>query len=429
MENYSRQIAVVGLGYVGLPVAVAFSRVEPVIAFDISNTRINQLKSGVDTTGEVDSKELANPQLLFTADANDLKKANFIIVAVPTPVTSSNQPDLSILINASTLIGQHLQKNSIVVFESTVFPGTTEEFCAPALEAASGLKCGQDFFLGYSPERINPGDKEHTLESVVKIVSGQTAEILDIVANTYEQVVTAGVHRAPSIKTAEAAKVIENTQRDLNIALMNELAIIFKLMNIDTHDVINAAKSKWNFIPFTPGLVGGHCIGVDPYYLAYQAQNFGYQPEVILAGRRMNDNMGKFVATQTVKQMIHLDKKIKGARAGILGLTFKENCRDLRNTRVMDIIHGLESYGIDTFIHDPVADPEETQHEFNRSLVDWAELNELDVIILAVPHHDFMHFAPDSFKTKFRGQPFVVDVKSALNREHFHQAGVELWRL
>ena len=343
----TRKIAVVGLGYVGLPVAVAFGRKESVIGFDINKQRIAALQKGHDATGEVTSQELAETKILYTDSIDELRQADFFIVAVPTPVDEARIPDLTPMIKASITVGKALKKGDIVVFESTVYPGATEEDCVPHLERESGLKCGVDFTVGYSPERINPGDKEHTFTKIKKVVSGQDAKTLDIVAAVYESVVTAGVHRASSIKVAEAAKVIENTQRDLNIALMNELAVIFHRMGIDTVDVLEAAGTKWNFLPFRPGLVGGHCIGVDPYYLTHKAQKLGYNAEVILAGRRINDDMGKFVAQEAVKQILQAGLAIKGARVAVLGLTFKEDCPDLRNSKVIDIITELRSFGID----------------------------------------------------------------------------------
>lgn len=424
-----RKIGIIGLGYVGLPVAIAFSKQQPVIAYDKNQTRINDLTNGYDSTHEIADVDLNSANLLFTSDPAALKNVDFYIVAVPTPVTIANQPDLTMLINASETIGKYLKPQDIVVYESTVFPGTTEEICAPILEKTSGLRCGTDFFVGYSPERINPGDKTHSFENTLKVVSGQNPEVLEVIAETYQRVIKPGVYKAPNIKTAEAAKVIENTQRDLNIALMNELAIIFNLMGIDTHDVLEAAQTKWNFIPFTPGLVGGHCIGVDPYYLAYQAQNFGYQPEVILAGRRMNDNMGKFIAAQTIKQMIHCGKKIKNSRVAVLGITFKENCRDLRNTRVIDIIKGLESYEINCLIHDPIADKTEAKTHYGIELIEWSEIQDIDAIIVAVAHDAFKQLTPKELLTKYKEQPILIDVKSVFDWATLHENNFTVWRL
>ncbi|HEY9163775.1 MAG TPA: nucleotide sugar dehydrogenase, partial [Magnetovibrio sp.] len=369
--SHNRRISVIGLGYVGLPVAVAFGRSGRVVAFDISQPRIEGLKKGHDITGEVEDADLAASDLLLSTDADDLKAADFHIVTVPTPVDNANTPDLSPLIAASTTLGPRLSKGDIVVYESTVYPGATEEVCVPVLEKTSGLKCGSDFWVGYSPERINPGDKEHRFETITKVVSGQDAKTLDIVATVYGSVVKAGVHKAPSIKTAEAAKVIENTQRDLNIALMNELALIFNRLDIDTKDVLEAAGTKWNFLRFSPGLVGGHCIGVDPYYLTHRAEQVGYHPEVILAGRHINDSMGAFIAGETVKLML---KNSQGPdspnQVTVLGLTFKENVPDLRNTKVVDVIAELATFGMQMQIHDPEAEAAEARHEYDLALTE-----------------------------------------------------------
>lgn len=428
-QAHKRNIAVIGLGYVGLPVACAFARHGRVIGFDHKSSRIKELKAGIDHTGETTSADLTNPNLLFTEDARDLDAADFFIVAVPTPVNQSKHPDLSILLKASELVGQHLAQGDVVVYESTVYPGATEDDCVPILEQVSGFKCGQDFFVGYSPERINPGDHEHRLETITKIVSGQDAHTLEIIAAVYEQIITAGVHRAPSIKTAEAAKVIENTQRDLNIALMNELSLIFDKMGIDTHDVITAAATKWNFLPFKPGLVGGHCIGVDPYYLTHQAQRHGYQPQVILAGRRINDNMGQYIAQQTIKHLIQADCKVKGARVAIMGITFKENCPDIRNSKVIDIINELKNYGVICLVHGAHANKDAVKHEYNIELVQWSDLTNLNAMILAVPHDEYKQLKANELKTKFKSQPIMIDVKSVLDRNQFQAAGFTVWRL
>jgi UDP-N-acetyl-D-glucosamine/UDP-N-acetyl-D-galactosamine dehydrogenase len=427
--NYSRQIAVVGLGYVGLPVAVAFAQLQPVIAYDKNPQRILELQQGIDRTDEVTGETLKAANITFSSTADILKSADFYIVAVPTPINASKHPDLTILRDATATIAQFLKPGDIVVYESTVYPGVTEDECLPLLEKISGLKGGKEFTVGYSPERINPGDKAHRLETIIKVVSGQDEKTLDIVATVYESIIDAGVYRAPNIRTAEAAKVIENTQRDLNIALMNELAVIFDRMNIDTQEVLAAASTKWNFLPFKPGLVGGHCIGVDPYYLTYQAQKHGYQPEVILAGRRINDNVGKFVASQTIKHMIHAGQTIKNATVGIMGLTFKENCPDLRNTRVIDIIHELKSYGVRCIVHGPKACPEEAKRIYNINLVEWAALKDLDAMVYAVPHREYSTLTPQDFTPKFNQQPIIVDVKSALDKQQFRDAGITLWRL
>lgn len=424
-----RNIAVIGLGYVGLPVACAFARHGRVIAFDKKLSRIAELKAGIDQTGETNAADLANPNLVLTDDPSQLDEADFFIVAVPTPVNQSKHPDLSILLGASEIVGQHLSPGDIVVYESTVYPGATEHDCVPVLERSSGLCCGKDFFVGYSPERINPGDHEHRLETITKVVSGQNAEVLDIVARVYEQIITAGVHRAPSIKAAEAAKVIENTQRDLNIALMNELSLIFNKLGIDTQDVINAAATKWNFLPFKPGLVGGHCIGVDPYYLTHQAQRHGYQPQVILAGRRINDNMGQYIAQQTIKHLIAADCTVKGARVAIMGMTFKENCPDIRNSKVIDIINELKSYGVNCLVHGARANAAEVQQEYNVTLTPWNELKQLNAMILAVPHDEYKQIAIDELKLMFHSQPIMIDVKSVLDRDQYRAAGFTVWRL
>ncbi len=424
------QLAVIGLGYVGLPVATAFAKKRPVIAFDISAQRIAQLKAGIDKTGETTATDLQNANLVLTSDPQELSQAELFIVAVPTPIDSANQPDFTFLNSASSLIGPYLKPGAIVIYESTVYPGATEEVCGPILEKTSGLKCGQDFFLAYSPERINPGDREHTFSKIRKVVAGQTPAVLDIVATLYEEVVEAGVCRATSIKVAEAAKVIENTQRDLNIALINELAMIFHALEIDTHEVLATAATKWNFLPFKPGLVGGHCIGVDPYYLTYKAVTHGFHPEVILAGRRTNDQMGKYIAEQTVKQMIHGDIAIKRSRVAILGLTFKENCSDIRNSKVFDVYKELRDFGVDVLVHDPHADARETQHEYGVELHDFATLPPVDALILAVPHQFYLQKSLQEL-TQCLKNPFklLIDVKSALSQEALTQQGVKLWRL
>lgn len=416
--SHNRKISVIGLGYVGLPVAVEFGKTEQCIGFDIDPKRIQELKDGWDRTNEVEDADLGNTDVLYTADKEDLKQADFHIVAVPTPIDHAKQPDLSPVIGASKTVGSILKKGDIVVYESTVYPGATEEDCVPVLEAESGLTCGEDFFVGYSPERINPGDKEHTFKSITKVVSGQTPEILDIVAKVYESVVTAGVHRAATIKVAEAAKVIENTQRDLNISLMNELALIFARMGIDTRDVLEAAGSKWNFLKFDPGLVGGHCIGVDPYYLTYKASVMGYSPQVILAGRRINDGMGEYVASQTIKQLIKDGVAVKGSTITILGLTFKEDVPDLRNTRVIDIVEALQDYGVNIQVTDAEADAEEAVHEYGITLVDEKDLDLADAVIFAVPHRAYVEQNWSLISKLLRGgKGAVFDVKARLPRE------------
>ncbi len=425
-----RKIAVVGLGYVGLPVAVAFGQTHPVVGFDIKAARIAELKAGKDSTEEVTPADLARADILFTDSVDELRAADFFIVAVPTPVDSGNKPDLSPLIGASRSVGKALKKGDIVVYESTVYPGATEEDCIPVLEQASGLKFGPDFTVGYSPERINPGDREHTFTKIRKIVAGSDARTLDIVADVYGSVVTAGVHRASSIKVAEAAKVIENTQRDLNIALMNELAVVFKRMDIDTLEVLEAAGSKWNFIHSRPGLVGGHCIGVDPYYLTHKAEQLGYIPQVILAGRRINDNMGRFVAHSTVKQMLRNGHDVPRCRVGVLGITFKENCPDTRNSKVVDVVRELRDWGADVVVCDPHADPHEVQEEYGITLGRVDAQNPVDALIVAVAHREFRSMAPAELRALVRSdKPVLADVKSIYLRADLEAAGFTVWRL
>ena len=431
MQNESsRSIAVVGLGYVGLPIAVAFGKQVEVTGFDINSAKIDELRRGIDRTGEVSAQDLKSARVTFTSNPADLKLANFIIVAVPTPINEALQPDLKALRMCSEMIGENLSRGTIVVYESTVYPGVTEEVCLPILEKKSGMKAGRDFKLGYSPERINPGDKEHSLEKIMKVVSAQDEESLDIVAKTYGMVVKAGIHRASSIKVAEAAKVIENTQRDLNIALMNELSLIFHRLGIDTRSVLEAAGTKWNFLKFTPGLVGGHCIGVDPYYLTAKAESVGYHPQVILAGRRINNGMGKFVAEQTMKLLSQLSRPVKELKVGVLGLTFKENVPDLRNSKVPDIINELREYGVQVVVHDPIAESEEAVHEYGIKLVPWKEFTELDGLIVAVAHRQFIEVGlTDLLKSLRSGQSgVVIDVKSIFEPGTV-PAGVKYWRL
>ncbi|MBA3540463.1 MAG: nucleotide sugar dehydrogenase [Deltaproteobacteria bacterium] len=429
MSVEREKIAVIGLGYVGLPVALSFGRKLPTIGFDIRQRRIDELKKGHDDTLEVTSEQLsAATKLEMTADPSKLADCTFYIVAVPTPIDSNNRPDLGPMISASRTISPHLRKGDIVVFESTVYPGVTEDICGPVLDEKSGLKNGVDYFLGYSPERINPGDKEHTFEKIVKVVAGQTPEASERVANVYASVVTAGVHRAPSIKVAEAAKVIENTQRDLNIALMNELALIFDRMNIRTQDVLEAAGTKWNFLRFTPGLVGGHCIGVDPYYLTTKAQELGYLPEVILAGRRINNSIAPFIAQKLVKLLLPvLDVPLKKAKVGILGLTFKENVPDLRNSKIPDIVAELAQFGIDAIVHDPMGDPHEAFEEYKIKITPIDEFQKLDAVILAVSHAEYMKNT-DSIYARVRDGGVMIDVKSVLPPGKAPR-GIKLWSL
>jgi UDP-N-acetyl-D-galactosamine dehydrogenase len=423
-------VAVIGLGYVGLPLVVEFGKQVKTIGFDISQHKVDSCLRGVDPSRELSDEQLAAAKYaIYTSDPTLLAEADMIIVAVPTPVDNAHIPDFRPLIGASTSVGRHMKKGATVVYESTVYPGATEEVCIPVLERESGLKWKQEFFVGYSPERINPGDREHTLTKILKIVSGDTPATLERVAELYEKIIVPGVHRASSIKTAEAAKVIENTQRDLNIALMNELAIIFDKMGIDTTEVLEAAGTKWNFLGFKPGLVGGHCIGVDPYYLTHKADMIGYHPQVILAGRRINDSMGKFIAEQTIKHMIASGSYIKGARVNVLGLTFKENCGDLRNSKVIDIIHELNAYGVEVFVTDPQADVEEAMHEYGVRLLPWDELPRADAIVAAVAHKEYAAMTVEDFSRKLVKSGAFIDVKSAFDQAAITDAGYRLWRL
>lgn len=427
----SETVAIVGLGYVGLPLALAFGRVMTTVGFEISEEKVKAYQEGYDPTGEMaDELFVRAEKLLYTTNTTDLNTADYIVVAVPTPVDNAHTPDLTPVVKASEIVGRHMKKGAIVIFESTVYPGVTEDICVPILERESGLKCGNNGFkVGYSPERVNPGDKVHTLERIVKVVSGQDEETLEKVATLYERVIEAGVYRATSIKVAEAAKVIENTQRDLNIALMNELAVIFNKLDIDTLDVLEAAGTKWNFLPFRPGLVGGHCIGVDPYYLTYKAEMLGHHPQVILAGRQINDGMGKFVAEQTVKQMIAADRKVKGGRVAVLGLTFKENCEDLRNSRVIDVIHELETYGVEVLVYDPIVNPDDAKKEYGVELVALEALSGLEAIVAAVAHDQLLSLnVTDMARMTEPGTPFI-DIKSSYDRELLSSAGFKVWRL
>jgi UDP-N-acetyl-D-galactosamine dehydrogenase len=424
-------LAVAGLGYVGLPLAVALSRHVDVIGFDINETRIAQLRNGRDNTREVSPEELASARVTYTADPALLRQAGVIIAAVPTPIDDHRSPDLRPVVGASITIGKNLSRGAVVVYESTVYPGLTEEVCVPLLERESGLRLGEGFAVGYSPERINPGDKVHTLQTIVKIVSGSDRATTELLESLYGTVVTAGIHRASSIKVAEAAKVIENTQRDLNIALMNELAVLFGRMGIDTTEVLDAAGSKWNFLPFRPGLVGGHCIGVDPYYLTFKAEELGLHPEVILAGRRINDGMGKYVAECAVKRLIRRGRVISGARVGILGFTFKENVPDLRNTRVVDVVRELEDYGVTVLVNDAQADPREALAEYGQELLPLARVCDLDALILAVAHKEYSALGPERLKNLFADPDHAVllDVKAYFDTATMRGAGLDYWRL
>lgn len=426
------KISLVGLGYVGMPIAVAFAKKAKVIGYDLNAAKIEMYQSGIDPTNEVGNEVIRNTTVEFTSDASRLKEAKFHIVAVPTPVNDDHTPDLTPIEGASKILGQNLTKGSVVVFESTVYPGVTEDICVPILEKESGLKCGVDFKIGYSPERINPGDKVHRLETIVKIVSGMDEETLDIVAKVYEMVVEAGVHRAQSIKVAEAAKVIENSQRDINIAFMNELSIIFNKMGIDTKSVLEAAGTKWNFLKFYPGLVGGHCIGVDPYYLTYKAEELGYHSQVILSGRHINDDMGRYVAESLVKNLIRTDLHVKGAKVAILGFTFKENCPDTRNTKVIDIYRELGEYGIKPIVVDPAADAKEAQQLYGITFDTMDAVKNVDALIIAVAHDQFLNFDKEtisSFYNPAHKKKVFVDIKGIFNREEYSSEDFLYWRL
>ena len=427
--NKEEKISLVGLGYVGMPIAVAFSKKVDVIGFDLNKEKIELYRDGIDPTNEVGDEAIKNCTVEFTANEVRLKEAKFHIVAVPTPVRDDHMPDLSPVEGASEIVGRNLTKGSIVVYESTVYPGVTEDICIPILEKESGLKCGIDFKIGYSPERINPGDKVHRLETITKIVSGMDDESLEEIAKIYELVVEAGVYRAESIKVAEAAKVIENSQRDINIAFMNEISIIFNKMGIDTQSVLKAAGTKWNFLNFYPGLVGGHCIGVDPYYLTYKAEQEGYHSQIILSGRRINDDMGKYVAENTVKKLIQANKNIKGANVGILGFTFKENCPDTRNTKIIDIVNELNEYEIYPTIVDPIADADEAKKLYGIEFKNMNLLKNLDALIIATSHDEFKEIQKNDFDKMFKNEKVLIDVKGILNRKEYETTGYLYWRL
>ena len=428
--NGEEKISLVGLGYVGMPIAVAFAKKVKVVGFDLNAKKIEAYKSGIDPTNEVGDKEIKNSTVEFTSDETKLKEAKFHIVAVPTPVNTDKTPDLTPVIGASQIVGRNLTKGSYVVYESTVYPGVTEDVCIPILEKESGLKCGIDFKIGYSPERINPGDKVHRLENIKKIVSGCDEESLDIIAKVYELVIEVGVHRASSIKVAEAAKVVENSQRDINIAFMNELAMAFDKMGIDTNEVVDAMNTKWNALGFRPGLVGGHCIGVDPYYLTYKAEMLGYHSQVILSGRRINDDMGKYVAENCVKNLIKAEKSVKNAKVAILGFTFKENCPDTRNSKVADILNELREYGIEPVIADPEADSQEAKQLYGVEFVDLSEIKDMDAVILAVAHDAFAKFTMQDIDAMFGdGKKVLLDIKGVLDRKAYENAGYNYWRL
>lgn len=427
------KIGIVGLGYVGMPIAVAFSKKVQVIGFDLNTSKIDLYKAGIDPTNEIGNDAIKEAKVEFTSDEMKLKEAKFFIVAVPTPINSDKTPDLAPVEGASKIIGRNLSKGSIVVYESTVYPGVTEDVCIPILEKESGLKCGIDFSVGYSPERINPGDKINTLEKIIKIVSGIDKESLDEIAKVYELVIEAGVHKASSIKVAEAAKVVENSQRDINIAFMNELAMVFDRMNIDTNEVIEAMNTKWNALKFYPGLVGGHCIGVDPYYFIYEAEKLGYHSQIILSGRKINDGMGKFIADATVKKLILANKVVKKSKVVILGLTFKENTPDTRNSKVIDIIESLREYGIDPVVVDPQAEFEEAKREYNIELTNFNNVEDADCVILAVAHNEFkkltLNKVDSLYGNMIKEEKVLIDIKSLFNEEEILQQGYSYWRL
>jgi UDP-N-acetyl-D-galactosamine dehydrogenase len=427
----SQVVAVVGLGYVGLPLAVEFGKKFDTVGYDLSAAKIDGYRRFCDPTGEISSEDLrAAARLKPTNDPSDLRRADFIVVAVPTPVDVAHIPDFGPLIDASTTVAEHMRKGAIVIYESTVYPGATEEVCVPVLERHSGMRWKQDFHVGYSPERVNPGDKEHTVSKIIKVVSGDDDQTLTKVADLYASIITAGVHRASSIKVAEAAKVIENTQRDLNIALMNELALIFDRIGIDTLEVLQAAGTKWNFLPFRPGLVGGHCIGVDPYYLTHKAEMIGYHPQVIVAGRRINDGMGAYVAQQTLKQLIQNGSPLPGAKVIVLGLTFKENCPDLRNSKVADVIRELKEFGCDISVHDPIAETGEAEHHYGLSLTPWEQLPaEADAVVVAVPHRSYLSMPLRELLSRLKRNGVFIDVKSMFDQTAVVDAGFRMWRL
>ena len=438
IKDKKENISVIGLGYVGMPLAIAFANKVNVIGFDVNKEKIELYKQGIDVTNEVGNKALKETTALMTSDESKLKEAKFHIIAVPTPINDDKTPDLRPIIGASRVLGRNLTKGSIVVYESTVYPGVTEEVCIPILEEESNLKCGVDFKIGYSPERINPGDKLHRLENITKVVSGMDEESLENIASIYELIIEAGVHRAESIKVAEAAKVIENSQRDINIAFVNELSMIFNKMEIDTKAVLEASGTKWNFLKFYPGLVGGHCIGVDPYYLTHKAEQIGYHSQVILSGRRINDGMGKYVGESTVKNLIKANKQVKGAKVAILGMTFKEDCPDVRNSKVIDIINELKEYGINVFVADPIADENEVKREYGIELTKFENIKNMDAVIVAVGHKEYMELTLESIKKLYEEKPeslnsedklVLVDVKGIFDKKEAQLKNYLYWRL
>lgn len=430
LKNKKEKIAVIGLGYVGFPLAIELAKKYDVVGFDTNTEKINTYKKGIDVTDEVGDDATKNTSALLTDNEKEIQECKFIIVSVPTPINSDKTPNLTPIIEASKTVARNLSEGSIVVYESTVYPGTTEEICIPILEEHSGLKFNKDFKAGYSPERVNPGDKINTLTKITKIVSGSDKGSLEIIFNVYNSIIEAGIHQAPTIKVAEAAKVIENAQRDINIAFMNELAMVFNKMDINTNDVLEAAGTKWNFLKFQPGLVGGHCIGVDPYYFTYKAEQLGYHSQIILAGRKINDEMGKHVATNVIKQIIRSGQIVKGARVAILGITFKENVSDVRNTKVIDIIDELKDFGVDVLVHDPVANRQEVKNEYNLDLVEKEELNNLNTVVLAVPHREFIdYYTPDYITSLYSNEKVLVDIKGVFNKEEFEASGYNYWSL
>ena len=430
LKSKKEKICVVGLGYVGLPLAFLLSKKFSVLGLDINKDKIRELKNGIDKIGEIKKEKFNDHSIEFTDNPADIGRAMFIILAIPTPIDKNKRPDLDLLIKASRKVGQHIKQGSVVVFESTVYPGATEEVCLPILESESGLKSGPDFKVGYSPERVNPGDKEHAIEKITKIVSGMDKESLDLIDKVYLSVITAGTFRASSIKVAEAAKVIENTQRDLNIALINELAVIFHKIHINTYEVLDAAATKWNFIKFIPGLVGGHCIGVDSYYLTYKAESLGYHPEVILAGRRINDSMGQYITLQILKIMAGMNKSASDSRVAILGFTFKENVSDFRNSKVADLFQELRQFGLAPLVYDPLADKEEVKSEYGIELCNWDDLKNIDTLILAVPHKEFLKLKLEDYrKLMNKEKSLIVDIKHIFNKEEVRKAGIEYWSL
>ncbi|OXS77034.1 UDP-N-acetyl-D-galactosamine dehydrogenase [Lysinibacillus sp. KCTC 33748] len=430
-SNLETSISIIGLGYVGLPLAVEFSKKFNVVGFDLNKEKIKLYKAGCDPTNEVGDNEVLLSNVLYTSEESKLIDCKMHIICVPTPINSDKTPNLTPIIEASKIVGRNLQRGAIVVYESTVYPGTTEEICIPILEKESNLNFGQDFTVGYSPERINPGDKVHRLKNIVKVVSGSDDYTLDVISKVYKSIIEAGIYKAPSIKVAEAAKVIENSQRDINIAFMNELAMVFNKMDIDTVEVLKAANTKWNFLDFKPGLVGGHCIGVDPYYFIYKAEQLGYHSQIIAAGRKINDGMGQYIANNIIKQMIKAEYQIKGAKVAILGLTFKENCGDIRNSKVIDIIRELEDYGLEISVYDPLAQKQEVEKEYTIKLVDFDSIKEMDAIVLAVPHDIFLeNYSPSTYKVFLKeSSKLIVDVKGALDKESYLEKGFNYWRL